>query len=151
MARPPQGTLRFTYAYIAAAVAATLAFGITNVLIVLSQGLGRSALTGLLPMMALYLVYSLGFTLVLGLVGWGLLRALRLHRAWWYALVGGSLGLAINVTRTRASQWHFTSSHWDLDTLYLYPCIAAGTAAGYSFFLAYYRHDQQDDVPQGAA
>ena len=75
------------------ALAATIALLSVQSIEVLSSGLGFEVFHDLPVMALIYFVYSLGFTLVLGLLGWGLLRALKLRHVAWYVVIGGLCGL----------------------------------------------------------
>ena len=85
-----------------------------------------------------FLIYSFGYTLVLGLVGWSVLRVL----GWWswtaYALVGGVLAVLIVGVGDREG--------FELNNPFLYSFAAAGVAAALTFRSTYYRARSRDDA-----
>jgi ABC-type branched-subunit amino acid transport system permease subunit len=125
--------VRFLGAYVLAAFAATVTVLIVQSIQVLSWGLGFEAFHDILPTAAIYAVYSLGFTLVLGLVGWLILHLLKWRGLPAYAGVGALLGaIAAGL---------FVTDGFDRDNPFLYSWPLAGVLAALTFRAVFYRGD----------
>ena len=80
---------------------------------------------------AVFASYSFGYTLVLGLFGWAVARALRRTSALAYCIVGGACGCVALFLGSTKPTW---------DNPYTYLFTAAGVAAAVVFRFVYYRN-----------
>jgi ABC-type branched-subunit amino acid transport system permease subunit len=122
---------RFLPAYLAASAAATIATLLVQSAQVLAAGTGFDTFHDILPTTMIYAIYSLCFTLVLGLVGWAILRALHRVGVLAFGIVGAFLGLLT------AGMWISDGFRWPNPFLFAFP--AAGVAAALTFRSLYYR------------
>ena len=131
MKRP---VVRFLGAYVLAALTATVTVLIVQSIQVLFWGLGLEAFHDILATAAIYAVYSLGFTLVLGLVGWLILHLLKWRGLPAYAGVGALLGVV--------AAGLFVTDGFDRGNPFLYSWPLAGVVAALTFRAVFYRGDR---------
>jgi hypothetical protein len=122
---------RFVVAYLSACCAATLATLAVQAVFVLGfWGMGVDVLADAGSVAVIYFVYSLAYTLVLGLVGWAVLRAIGELRIAAFLVIGGLLGVvAAGAT---------VAFGFDPSNPFLYMFSLAGIAAAYTFHRLYY-------------
>lgn len=135
--------MRFVRSYLTASLTATIAFLATNAIVVLLQGLGFDALHDFWPMAAIYSLYSLGYTLGLGLLGWMVLRAVHQTSYLAYGLTGLILGFGTIVVSAGFREALGDPFSWMF--------AFAGVAAALSFRWAYYELPGTGSAPVSRA
>ena len=123
-------TARFVLGYLAATSVATAAVLVVQIVQVLVAGLGLKALHDLGSTALIYFMYSLPFTLLLGLLGWGALRLLRTTRGLSFAIAGSVLGILA------AGLW--VRDGFTLENPFVYSFAVAGAAAAMTFRRVYF-------------
>jgi hypothetical protein len=110
---------------------------------VVAWGFGAEVLHDLPDIALVYTIYSLGFTLVLGLAGWLVLRLVGWTGWLSYAITGATLGLL-------AGGLYFPGG-FHLDNLFLTSFCVAGLAAALTFRAVYYPRVRPQATPEAAA
>jgi hypothetical protein len=129
MPKPLGKIRRFGIAYVGAALAAAAAWLIIYFTAVLWIERDNEALAYIWEVIPVYVIYSFGFTLGLGLIGWGLLVVLKQRSLTAYMAIGGILGFLAGLLGVTNG---LTPAN-----IYAYGFAGAGIAAAWTFHRLY--------------